>query len=162
MRLQASLDSACINLMSLSVKTFYFFHRSERRLQLTFEQLLIPQGVSFYSWAWRPSWHWLWCVLSPWRSCDRSRHSCYPLKVTLGPWSVFQFCSPEFQHHSTIQLPYRAPSVQTSRPTSQYLPPSVNRNPTSVRLARGSTALTTVFDDQLPDMAACRTHTSLL
>ena len=97
---------------------------------LTFrEEVLIRQGIRFHSYARHSSWRWLWCMHSPSHSRDRSRHSCYPLQVTLCPRSVFQFCSPEFQTHNTPQLPFRAPSVQTSRGKSQYVPLSMIRSP---------------------------------
>ena len=46
-------------------------------------------------------------------------------QVTLYPQSIVQLCSSEFQAHNTIAHPYRAPSVQNSRGTLQYLPLSV-------------------------------------
>ena len=94
---------------------------------LTFEEELpIRQGIRFPFDVQRPFRRWLPCMRSQWRSCNRSRHSsCYPSQVTLCPRSPSQPSSPEFQTHNTKQFSYRAPCVQTSRGTSQYLPLSV-------------------------------------
>ena len=98
-RLQASLDSASITVTSHSVK--FIVHQNcyqFRTSTLTYvrEELAIRQGIRFHSYAQRPSRRSLWCMCSPWHSCDRSRQSCYPPQVTLRPRSVFWLCAPIF------------------------------------------------------------------
>ena len=50
---------------------------------------LSVRAIRLHSYAQRPSRRWLWCMCSPWHSCDRSRQCCYPSQVTLRPGSVF-------------------------------------------------------------------------
>ena len=118
MRLQAPLDSVSITVTSQLMKfTFYqncyqfrtsylitLLRRSSLSVRVFASTLMLSVPLGAGSGA-----------CSPWRSCDCSRHSCYPLQVTLChscyplqmtlcPGSVFQFCSPKFQTHKTTQL----------------------------------------------------------
>ena len=109
MRLQASLDSASIPVTSHSVKFVFLVLFLTKLLPvqnvvfyLTFnDKLSSLQGNRFHLYAQRCSRRWLWCMRSPWRSCDRSCHSSYLSQVTLCPRRSFS--SALFNSRLTLQ-----------------------------------------------------------